>query len=128
MKHNLVPTLLFACILVVGGCGANYRLLSSRVLTETEILREQSEMTGLKSPVADSLYEVGNRLLNEGKYKDGGRVMEFACARYRLLLVENELEESHTLLRDLREELKNTRDRLTTYEKVLTQIEASEDL
>lgn len=128
MKKTLVFTLLVAGVCIgLYSCTSQYPMLYKKSYIESRILKDDCQRNELKSNStirADSLFSVATKLMKDGKDKDAYYVMELAVIHYRLAISYSELDMSKKMNKELKMSLIKAQDKLDTYKKVLSEIEA----
>ncbi|MBN1982989.1 MAG: hypothetical protein JW795_15765 [Chitinivibrionales bacterium] len=113
------------CATLLISCASQYHLLASASTARTGTLKNMVNASALQSPLivqADSLYTASLLLIKKGDEEHGYLLMDLAFAYYRLILTRKQALETMTLIQELEQRLTDTKEELTSFQKLLASL------
>jgi hypothetical protein len=102
-------------------------MLAQQATVKSDKLKKYCKLRELNSKIslrADSLYSISKQLIEAGNEEEGYFVMELAAVNYKFAISQNEVNKSKEEIKRLEQLLVKAKDKLDTYQKVLSEIES----
>jgi hypothetical protein len=110
----------------IAGCGSGQPLLNVSAQSEAESMKSVCMENAIQSDEVirgDSLFASGTVRMKKGDRNGGLADLDMAALYYKLAVVKRDLAQEEASIQDLERSLKETRQKLESYKKVVQELE-----